>query len=83
MSRSFLLSADVSNGLNPGFFDNEIYAEGLAPLPNKGMVISKDRDGGMATDPWGFVLATRIAECCGQEIQCEELLILLYSVMKR
>jgi aspartyl aminopeptidase len=74
MARSFLLSADVSNGLNPGFVDEEIYAEGLTPAPNKGMVISKDRNGGMATEPWAFVLATRICERAGQEIQCTYLI---------
>lgn len=73
MARSFLLSADVANGLNPGFFHNEIYAEGLAPALNKGIVVSKDRNGDMTTEPWAFVLATRIAERAGtgQEIQRE------------
>ena len=69
MARSFLLSADVANGLNPGFVDEEIYVEGMAPAPNKGMVISKDRNGDMTTEPWAFVLATRICERVGQEIQ--------------
>ena len=69
ISRSYLLSADVANGLNPGFVDNEIYAEGLAPALNKGMVVSNDSGGDMTTEPWGFVLATRIAERTGQEVQ--------------
>jgi len=69
MARSFLVSADVANGLNPGFFGSEIYAEGLTPALNKGMVVSKDSGGDMTTEPWAFVLATKIAERASQEVQ--------------
>ena len=61
MARSFLLSADVANGLNPGFLDEAIYVPGMVPSLNKGMVVSTDPNGGMTTTSWGMELARQIS----------------------
>jgi aspartyl aminopeptidase len=60
LSRSFLLSADVSNGLNPDFTNADIYAKHMVGKFNVGMVVSTDPGQGMTTDLEGLEMARRL-----------------------
>jgi hypothetical protein len=55
-----MLSADVSNGLNPDFYDNNIYADGMVPSLNKGMCVATDPNGDMTTTSRGLVVGRMI-----------------------
>jgi len=67
ISKSFLVSADVSHSFNPNF--SEQYLPGLSPELNKGMVIKMDPNGNYTTDATGVVIMRMIAEKCGCDVQ--------------
>jgi len=69
LARSFLLSADVNNGYNPGFANDGVYAPRMIPTLNKGMSVSQDRNSGMATDAVGMVVARKIGGKVGRPLQ--------------
>lgn len=62
-----ILSADVIHLVNPNF--DEVYLEGHKPIPNKGVTISLDSNGHMATDSVGVALVEQVARLNGDEVQ--------------
>lgn len=62
-----LLSADVIHLVNPNF--DEVYLEGHKPVPNKGITLSLDPNGNMATDSIGVSLVEELARKNGDEVQ--------------
>lgn len=66
-ANSIILSADVNHLLNPNF--SEVYLEHHKPVPNKGVTISLDPNGHMATDSTGLAFVQELARKNGDELQ--------------
>ncbi|CAN3365537.1 vacuolar aminopeptidase 1 [Diutina catenulata] len=66
-ANSIFLSADVIHLVNPNFSGN--YLEGHKPVPNKGLTLSLDPNGNMATDGPGVALLEQLARDNGDELQ--------------
>ncbi|OBA20021.1 peptidase M18, aminopeptidase I [Metschnikowia bicuspidata var. bicuspidata NRRL YB-4993] len=66
-ANTIVLSADVNHLVNPNF--SNVYLEHHKPIPNKGMTISLDPNGHMATDSVGLALVEELAKKNGDELQ--------------
>ncbi|KAF8002200.1 hypothetical protein HF325_003165 [Metschnikowia pulcherrima] len=66
-ANTIILSADVIHLVNPNFAN--VYLENHKPIPNKGITISLDPNGHMATDSVGLALVEELAKGNGDELQ--------------
>lgn len=66
-ANSIILSADVNHLVNPNF--SNVYLEHHKPVPNKGITISLDPNGNMATDSVGLALMEELARENGDKLQ--------------
>lgn len=66
-ANTIILSADVIHLVNPNF--SNVYLENHKPIPNKGITISLDPNGNMATDSVGVALVEELAKKNGDELQ--------------
>lgn len=66
-ANSIILSADVNHLLNPNF--SGVYLEHHKPIPNKGVTISLDPNGHMATDSIGLALVEELARKNEDQVQ--------------
>lgn len=66
-ANSIILSADVIHLVNPNF--TQVYLEHHKPVPNKGITVSLDANGNMATDGPGLALVEELARNNDDELQ--------------
>lgn len=66
-ANTIILSADVIHLVNPNF--SNVYLENHKPIPNKGITISLDPNGNMATDSVGVALVEELAKKNEDELQ--------------
>ncbi|KAI5967016.1 uncharacterized protein KGF55_000426 [Candida pseudojiufengensis] len=66
-ANSIILSADVIHLLNPNY--QEAYLENHKPIPNKGISLTLDPNGNMATDSIGISLVEQLGKLNNDEIQ--------------
>lgn len=66
-ANSIILSADVNHLVNPNF--SNVYLEHHKPVPNKGVTISLDANGNMATDGPGVALVEELARTNDDQLQ--------------
>ncbi|GEQ70867.1 hypothetical protein JCM33374_g4547 [Metschnikowia sp. JCM 33374] len=66
-ANTIILSADVIHLVNPNFAN--VYLENHKPIPNRGITVSLDANGHMATDSVGLALVEELAKKNGDEVQ--------------
>lgn len=66
-ANTFIISADVIHLVNPNFAN--VYLEHHKPVPNKGISVSLDSNGHMATDSTGLALVEELGRINGDELQ--------------
>lgn len=66
-ANTFIISADVIHLVNPNFAN--IYLDHHKPVPNKGMSLTLDTNGAMATDSTGVAVVEELCRTNGDQLQ--------------